>query len=487
MSRNAAVSVGILAVFLAGTVLLGLLATARRHRSLTEWSVGGRSLGLPLTWVLMAGETYTSYSYLGAAGWSYKNGVSGLYLVAYLSVGMAVTYVTGPLVWTYAHRHGLNSLSDLAAHRFASPLAGAVVTVLATVFILPYVQIQITGMGVVVATISYGTISLGVAYLLAFLVSEAFVLVSGLRGSAWASVLKDSLVVATMLVIFVWVPLHYFGGYRELLHRMVSTHPAWLTLPGPVSPELGIGWFVSTSALNAVVYSIFPTTVAGFLGARSAKVLRSNAVYLPFYQLLLFVPVLLGFASVLVVPGLTDSNLALFTLVTDTLPSWLLGVVGAAAALSSIVPMAVFMLVIGTMWTRSSGTAGEGSRRLAQLVTLLAGVVALGMTYLFPNALVRLSVLSYEGMAQLLPLTLLALLWRRLSLPAALSGAAVGVLLDALLVYRGADPLYGVNAGLVALAANLLTAGALTWLCPANIPDNRLAVPEPALVAPRPS
>jgi Na+/proline symporter len=162
VNRDATVSVGILVVFLAGTVLLGLLAAARRRRSLTEWSVGGRSLGLPLTWVLIAGETYTSYSYLGAAGWSYKNGVSGLYLVAYLSVGMAVTYVTGPLV------------------------------------------------------------------------------------------------VATILVIFMWVPLHYFGGYRELLHRMVSTHPAWLTLPGPVRPALGIGWFVSTSALNAVVYSIFP-------------------------------------------------------------------------------------------------------------------------------------------------------------------------------------------------------------------------------------
>lgn len=61
------------------------------------------------------------------------------------------------------------------------------------------------------------------------------------------------------------------------------------------------------------------------------------------------------------------------------------------------------------------------------------------------------------------------------------------MLLDAMLVYQGADPLYGINAGLVALTANLLTAGALTWPRPANTPDNRLAVPEPALVAPRPS
>jgi solute:Na+ symporter, SSS family len=482
---NAAVSVGVLAVFMVGTVALGLLSVRRRQRSLLEWSVGGRSMGLLLTWVLMAGETYTSYSYLGAAGWSYTHGVSGLYLVAYLSIGMGVTYVTGPLLWSYAHRHGLHSISDLAAHRFNSPLAGAVVAVLATVFILPYVQLQITGMGVVVATISYGTISLGVAYLLAFLISEAFILVSGLRGSAWVSALKDSMVVLTMLVVFVWVPLHYFGGYGELLQRMLDTHRSWLTLPGPATsgPVLGIGWFVSTAALNAVVYSIFPTTVAGFLGARSPRVLRGNAVYLPFYQLLLFIPVLLGFASVLVVPGLKDSNLALFTLVTETLPAWLLGVVGAAAALSSIVPMAVFMLVIGTMWTRSilSRTQhGEQTQRhLAQLVTLLAGAVSLAMTYLFPNALVRLSVLSYEGIAQLLPMVLLSLVWRRLSLPAGLAGLAVGVLVDVGLVYGGADPLYGVNAGVLALAANLAVAAVVSRVRPADTPRARLAVAEP--------
>lgn len=483
MSGKAAVSVGILAVFLAATVVLGVLSARGRSRGdLTEWSVGGRSMGLVLTWVLMAGETYTSFSYLGAAGWSYTNGVSGLYVVAYLSIGMTVTYVTGPMLWSYAHRHRLHTISDMAAHRFASPSAGVVVAVLATVFILPYIQLQITGMGVVVATISYGTIGLSLAYLLAFVVSEAFVLVSGLRGSAWVSVLKDSLVVVTLLVVFVWVPLHYFGGYGGLLDRMAHERSAWLTLPGPAGPGLGMTWFVSTALLNGVVYSVFPTTVAGFLGARSPQVLRGNAVILPFYQLLLFIPVLLGFAAVFAVPGLKNSNLALFEMITQFLPPWLLGVVGAAAALSSVVPMAVFMLVIGTMWGRSVlGPVARDERRqrrLSQLVTLLAGVLALGMTYVFPNALVRLSVLSYEGLAQLLPVVLLSLLWRRLSLVAALSGLAVGVVLVFTLVFSDHDPLYGMNAGVVALAANLLTTAVVAWLRPADTPADRLARPE---------
>src|SRR5882672_8271611 len=181
MSGNAVVSVSILAVFLVAAVVLGIRAGRGRDKAdLTEWSIGGRSLGIVMTLVLMAGETYTSFSYLGAAGWSYTYGASGLYVVAYLSIGMAVSYLVGPLLWGYAHRHGLHNISDLVAHRFAAPWLGAVVAVVATIFLLPYIQLQITGMGTVVVSVSYGVIGLGVAYLLAFAISEVFILSSGL-------------------------------------------------------------------------------------------------------------------------------------------------------------------------------------------------------------------------------------------------------------------------------------------------------------------
>jgi solute:Na+ symporter, SSS family len=483
MSGNAAVSVGILAFFMIATVALGIAAArGRAGRDLAEWSVGGRSLGLVLTLVLMAGETYTSFSYLGAAGWSYTNGISGLYVVAYLSIGMTVSYLIGPILWSYARAHSLHNISDIVAHRFAAPWFGALVAVLATVFVLPYIQLQITGMGVVVATVSYGTVGLSFAYLLAFLISEIFILVSGLRGSAWVSVLKDSLVVITLALVFVYVPLHYFGGYGELLHRLTTEHSAWLTLPGPADKALGMGWFISTAALNGVVYTVFPTQVAGFLGARSAQVLRRNAILMPFYQVLLFVPVLLGMAALFVAPGLKDSNLALFEMISKEMPAWLLGVIGAAGALSSIVPTAVFMLVIGTMWGRSVLGAhprtAPHQRQLSQAVALLAGIVALVMTYTFPNALVRLSVLSYEGMAQLLPAVLIALLWRRMSALAAVGGIAVGVGLVFWFVFTDRDPFHGINAGLIALAANLLVTVGLTLWRPDEAPEERMARPE---------
>ncbi|WP_030563257.1 sodium:solute symporter family protein [Streptomyces aureocirculatus] len=479
---NAAVATSIFGLFMVATVGLGLLAVRGRSGrgdrggGLAEWSVGGRSLGTVFIWVLMAGEGYTSFSYLGAAGWGYNYGAPVLYVVAYMSCGYAVGYVVGPMLWSYARQHGLVSITDMVAHRYGRPWLGAALALLVTVFLLPYIQLQITGMGVVVSTISYGAISLNWAYFIGFAVTTGFVVVSGLRGSAWVSVLKDVLVIATLAFLMIYVPLHYFDGYGDFLDRVVREKGEWLTLPGSGDSPYGQAWFATTTILNALTVVIFPTTVAGYLGARNADALRRNAVLLPAYNVLLFVPMLLGMAALFVVPGLTGagSNLALFRLVVDSLPAWLVGFVGVAAALSSIVPMAVFMLVIGTMWGRSvlsllPGWHAPARQKLAsQAVVVLAGCIALVMTYTVPNTLVRLSLISYEGMAQLVPMLLIGLVWRRLSLAGAVSGLVVGVAIVCGLVFTEHDPVFGVNAGILALAANLAVALAVSYAGPAD-------------------
>ncbi|MBB5117732.1 sodium:solute symporter family protein [Streptomyces eurocidicus] len=492
-ATDTTVATTVFAVFMLLTVALGLLAVRGRGSGggLAEWSVGGRSMGTVFIWVLMAGEGYTSFSYLGAAGWGYNHGAPVLYVIAYMSCGYALGYVVGPTLWSYARRHGLVTITDMVAHRYNRPWLGTLVAVLATVCLLPYIQLQITGMGVVVSTISYGAISLNWAYFIAFAVTTGFVVVSGLRGSAWVSVLKDILVIGTLGFLAVYVPLHYFDGYGPFLDRVVAEKPDWLTFTGHGGSGLGGTWFVTTSFLNSLTVVIFPTTVAGYLGARNADALRRNAVLLPFYNVLLFVPMLLGMAAIFVVPGLTGSasNLALFKLVVDSLPAWTVGVIGVAAALSSIVPMAVFMLVIGTMWGKSVlGTiprlAGRPDRQrlAAQVVVVVAGVLALILTYATPNTLVRLSLISYEGMAQLVPMILLGLLWRKLSLWGALSGLVVGGTLVCALVFTENDPLWGVNAGALALVANVAVALAVSWLGPAPAdprPDEEVLASDP--------
>src|SRR4051812_12505723 len=449
MSSNATIAIAIFVVAMVGTVALGMSASKGRDADISEWSVGGRSFGVILTWVLLAGECYTSFSYLGAAGWAYGYGAPILYLVGYMATGYATVYLFAPMVWGYAKRHDLISVSDILAHRFKSKRFGLAVAAVATLALLPYIQLQIQGMGLVVSAMSYGKIGLKAAFVIGFVVSATFVLVSGLRGSAWVSVLKDALVILTIAVLAIYLPLKLFGSYGHLFSRLRAEKPEWLTLPGHKSPGLGVLWFASTCVLNGVTFTVFPSFVAGYLGAKSPNTIRRNAIFLPMYSILLLVPVMLGLAALFVVPKLDTNDLALLTMVTKELPAWFVGIVGVAGALSAIVPVAVFMLCIGTLW-------GGQSLARSRAIVVASGLVALAGALLLPNALVRLSVLSYEGIAQLVPALVGGLLWRRMTVQGALAGLLVGEAIVVPLALTSHDPLLGVNVGLVGLVANVI-------------------------------
>ncbi|MFI6873575.1 sodium:solute symporter [Streptomyces sp. NPDC050400] len=498
MNGSAAIATTVFGLAMVATIGIGLLSARGRSKGLAEWSVSSRGLGVLFIWLLMAGETYTSFSFLGTAGWSYSFGAPILYLVAYLTVGFAVAYIVGPALWTYATRHRLISIADIAEFRFKSRPLGILVAVVATVFIVPYIQVQIQGMGVVVNAMTYGSVDLHVAAVISFVVAEVFVLVSGLRGSAWVSALKDVLVIGAVVFLAVYIPMHYLGGFGDFMTRMVTERPEWLTFPGHESGGRNAMWFLSTVVLNAVTITIFPTTVAGYLSAKSPNALRRNALLLPWYQLLLFIPMIVGATALFVLPTLGNPDLALFSLVTDSLPAPVVALIGVAGALSAIVPMSVFMLSIGTLWGRTVLGGGNGSdprrpapadegddgvrtKRLSQAVCVVAGLVALGGSLFYPNTLVELSVLSYEGLAQLVPVVLLALFWRRMTARAAAAGMVVGLAVMTTLWASDNDPYHGVNGGIIALAANLLVTVAVTFTTPAS---GTATVPAPRKPAP---
>ncbi len=46
---------------------LGFLARRGRRMGLGQWTVAGRSFGAPLVFLLMAGEIYTTFTFLAAA------------------------------------------------------------------------------------------------------------------------------------------------------------------------------------------------------------------------------------------------------------------------------------------------------------------------------------------------------------------------------------------------------------------------------------
>ena len=87
----------------------GPAARAARPRrgdmSLEQWAVGGRGFGTLLVFLLMAGEIYTTFTFLGGSGYAYGHGGPTYYILAYGCLAYIISYWMLPPIWRYAKQH----------------------------------------------------------------------------------------------------------------------------------------------------------------------------------------------------------------------------------------------------------------------------------------------------------------------------------------------------------------------------------------------
>ena len=296
---------------------LGFLAQRGRQMGLGQWTVAGRSFGAPLVFLLMAGEIYTTFTFLGGSGFAYGRGGPVYYILCYGTLAYVMSYFMLPPIWRYARDHGLYSQADFFAGKYESRWLGALVSLVGIVALVPYLVLQFKGLGIIVEAAGYGAIGATPAVWIGAAVATAYVMVSGVRGSAWTAVAKDAMILAVVVFLGIYFPLHYYGGLGAMFAAIEAAKPGFTVLP-----EHGesVWWFSSTVLLTALGFYMWPHTFGSIYTARNARVIRQNAVVLPLYQLILLFVFLVGFAAILQVPGLkgADIDLALFKLSVKT-------------------------------------------------------------------------------------------------------------------------------------------------------------------------
>ncbi len=461
MSASATALLIILSIVGAGS-LIGFLAGSHRQMDLEQWSVAGRGFGPVLIWLLMAGEVYTTFSLLGASGWAYSRGGPTLYILAYMTLAYVVSFYVLPPLWEIARSKGLQTQPDFFRECYGSRTLAALVAFVGVVCLIPYLQLQLKGMGIIVEVASFSSIKRPEAMVIGAALVASSVFASGMRAVAWVSVLKDTLLLGSVVVIGIVVPHHWFGGIGPMFKALIHAHPQYLTMPG-ASKSMGHAWYLSTVLLTALGAFMWPHAFGASFTARSAATLRRNAVVMPLYGILLPFAVFVGFAAVMVVPGLTDGDLSLLTLVRQTFPAWFLGVVGGAGALTAMVPSAILTLTAATLFAKnlyrpilSPGMSDAQVARLARRSAVVFMAASLYFALTSSKTIVALLLIGYAGVAQFFPGVVLGLFWRRANLRGVSCGLVAGIAAAAFLILTGRDPFMGLNAGFVALAANLV-------------------------------
>src|SRR5215468_6551365 len=136
----------VIALFLALSFALGLIARRGRTMSLEQWAVGGRGFGTLFVFLLMAGEIYTTFTFLGGSGWAYGKGAPAFYILCYGAIAYAISYFLLPAVWRYGTEHKLHSQADFFIRKYDSVALGILVALVNVVAIVPYLVLQLKGL-----------------------------------------------------------------------------------------------------------------------------------------------------------------------------------------------------------------------------------------------------------------------------------------------------------------------------------------------------
>jgi len=457
-------------------LLLGLRAARGRDMNLQQWSLGGRSFGTVFMFVLLAGEIYTTFSFLGASGWAYSKGAASYYILAYQILAYILSYFLLPKIWRYAQGKKLLSQPHYFGSRYDSPALAILVAIVGVLALIPYLLLQFKGLGIIVSIASYGSISSTTAIWIGATVAAIYVIVSGMHGVVWNAIVKDIMILSVVVFLGFYLPFHYYGNYEGMFNAIHSAKPQFLLFP-----EKGFStiWFQSTVLLTAAGFFMWPHTFGCVLSSKNERSFRRNAVILPLYSLLILFAMFAGFSAILQVPGLAgpDTDLAMLKISVQTFDPWFVGVIGAAGLLTALVPSSLILTTASTIIANDIYRAGFDRQAtdarinfVARLCVPIIALIVVTLTLSGGSTIVALLLMGYSIVTQLFPAIFFSLgKHNPITRQGAFCGILVGVIIVAVITLTKStiaqlfpflpEPMQDLNIGLVALIFNVCTMG----------------------------
>jgi SSS family solute:Na+ symporter len=435
-----------IALFVVVTVVGFWAARWRRPdkpQDLEEWGLGGRAFGNFVTWFLVGGDLYTAYTFVAVPALVYAVGAYGFFAVPFAVIGYPIIYPVVSRLWSVAHTHGFITPAEFVRARFGSRTLATGVAVVGILATMPYIALQLIGLEAVLRVLG---VPRGWPLTIAFVVLALYTFRSGLRAPALISIVKDVLLLWTVLAALLAIAMTtggWGGIFRvaELQFARTPSHADGLLLPG--SGQLGYVTLVLGSALALFLY---PHAQTGFLAARNRRTVKRNVAALPIYTIMLGVIALLGFAAIAngVRPVGGDLNTVVPALFDTIFPSWCAGLAMAAIGIGALVPAAIMSIAAANLFTRSiyreffrpHASPAEETRvgKFASLAVKLGAVLVILL--LDPQFSIDLQLIGGVLVIQLLPAIAIGLYTAWPHRWALVSGLAAGLVTGTLLLYQ---------------------------------------------------
>ena len=469
-----------LLIYIAVAVYIGFRGFKTTKKTLEDYYLAGRGVGVILLFFTMYATYQSAYMYIGCTGFTYAHGVGIWYSnVANLLWAFLFLVIAIPM-WKLGKNFGYVTQADFFADRFNSEILRLLIAFWMILGLTPYIGSQVMATGKTLETISGGAISFGVAAALYILTVIIYTSLGGLRGVVWTD-----LVQGLLMLFFIWAGvfmlLPHVGGLGNLFKTVASTKPELLTIPGPkglLTPGAWLG-FMLCDALGGIMW--IQNWMRFYIG-KTWKTMAMMSFLVPIGTTLTFLPaMIIGLTGSVLTPNLSSADTVFPTLMVEYLPVWItMGlIVGLFAAsmstvdslslaLSASISKDVYRLILPETDEKTLVKYGRLWIIAFLVIGGLVGYAAAG-TWL----VVLFTLLSLSLSAILFPVAVAAIYWKRANKYGAIAGIIVGIIVGVKTLLYGPEFYLGVYGGLWAILACAITLIVVSYLTPLTEKDKK--------------
>lgn len=447
-------------IYIAISIVVAFLSRAGPSSSMSDYFLGGRSMGGVVSALSYSATTYSAFMMVGLAGLTYRGGVGALGFEIIYFAGVSLVAIFGPRFWAVGRKYGFVTPYEMLGHRYGNRAVAVSAGLVSLVFLIPYSAVQLAGVSYLLSGMTGGGITFAFGIIIATALAVFFSYVAGIRSVMWTDSLQAIMMIIAAVLVTALV-VSELGGFFGMFDTLAKTQPEMLTVPGP-------GFFSFKMFLGLTIpwifFSISNPQVSQrlFMPSSLAALRRMLLIFLCFGFIYTLVSVLWGFSALVAFPDLERADMATSALLSSDLVPPVLGLIVMigilAAAVSTIDSI---LLTLSSIFARDVYGNVTGDREdkkqllIGKLVIPVISLLSLGFAAMEFDLIAVLSVAASTGLVVIVPATIGAFFWSKGTAAGALASIIGGVGF-VVAMYATGNSLIGLNAGILGLPVSAL-------------------------------
>ncbi len=463
----------VIGAYLIGLLFLGWLGRrASREKSMSDFYLGGRDLGLWVLFLTLYATQYSGNTLVMFAGTAANQGFAWLKSVHFMIAIIIGVMFLAPRLQRLSRRFNFVTPGDFLEHRYHDRVLTMLITLVMVFAAGNFAVAQLRAMGEFFGALSGNQLGMAYGVIGLALVMVIYESLGGMRSVAWTDALQGVILIVVFAVLLL-VLRQQFGPFGRATAVLVESAPHLVQRPDANGLRNWLSWIVLFGGGAAV----YPMALQRIYAARSAVSLRRSLALMtvmPYLcTLVVFIAGIYAAAHLHPLPSRPDQVLpALCLQVIDASPiGYALILALFAAVLAALMSTAdSALLAMASMLTRdvySQYVARDRSQvhyaRVGKIVSwmLMAVLVAIALADL--PGLKAIMVIKLAVLVQAAPAFFLGVCGRARS-QAILAGLIAGLVSAVALTLSGHKLVGGVHAGTIGLALNVATVAATSMI-----------------------